>query len=56
MRAGANFVDEGMRAEARFTVSPFDWSCWLFVLAGFVVCLGVCVCLVCLCFRLQDLP
>ena len=29
-----------MRAGARFTVSPFDWSCWLFVLFCFVFVWG----------------
>ena len=44
LRAGANFVDEGMRAGARFTVSPFDRSCGFGVL--FVV-FFFCFCFVC---------
>ena len=52
MIAGANFVDEEMRAGARFTVSPFDRSCGFGVLFV-VVWGGLLLCFVC--FWLQDL-
>ena len=48
VRAGANSAEDEMRAGARFTVSPFDWSCLSSCLGAFCLCLfGACCCCCC---------